>query len=87
MTDYVLSSLLMKPIDYFPPLEHAVNLIAQEEQGLSATESMDLSNESKNHFRVGIVGSFGDLHTSPRFLNASFLSRMVVLDGIVTSCK
>lgn len=40
-----------------------------------------------NPVHVGLEGSFGGFHTTPRHLSACYLGNMVCLDGIVTSCS
>jgi DNA replication licensing factor MCM3 len=38
-------------------------------------------------FFVGFEGSFGSKHVTPRTLTSRFLSNLVCLEGIVTSCS
>jgi DNA replication licensing factor MCM3 len=38
-------------------------------------------------FFVGFEGSFGSKHVTPRTLTTRFLSNLVCLEGIVTSCS
>ena len=40
--------------------------------------------DEKVHFHVGFIGSFGAHHVSPRGLLASYLGKMVCVEGIVT---
>jgi len=44
---------------------------------------------AKQHeeFFVGLEGSFGSKHVSPRTLTSRLLGSMVCLEGIVTKCK
>ena len=73
--------LLYNPIDVFPAMEAALSNVAR-----SLPEASHLDQEH-NPLHVGLEGSFGALHTTPRFINAKFLARMISIDGIVTSCK
>ncbi|PAA55316.1 hypothetical protein BOX15_Mlig023136g1 [Macrostomum lignano] len=43
--------------------------------------------KSKEHFFVGVEGSFGANHLTPRTLSASHLKQMVCIEGIVTKCS
>jgi len=38
-------------------------------------------------FYIGLEGSFGSKHVSPRTLTACFLSCIVCVEGIVTKCE
>ena len=38
-------------------------------------------------FHIGLRGSFGDHHVSPRTLRSAMLGRMVSIEGIVTRCS
>ena len=38
-------------------------------------------------FYIGLEGSFGSKHVSPRTLTSCFLSCVVCVEGIVTKCK
>lgn len=66
-----------------PPFEHALQELA--------TNLRDVEQhgpDSAHHkLHVGFEGAFGDLHTTPRSLSSRFLSHLVCLDGIVTSCS
>lgn len=44
---------------------------------------------TKDHeeLSVGLEGSFGAHHVSPRTLTSKFLGHMVCVEGIVTKCK
>ncbi|KAJ3933024.1 MAG: MCM2/3/5 family-domain-containing protein [Lentinula lateritia] len=71
--------LLKKPIDYFPAFEiglkNAIKLVAGEKYAL------------KKSYKIGLGGSFGDHHVSPRNLHSGHLSKVISLEGIVTRCS
>lgn len=49
---------------------------------------MDLEfAKSKEELFVGLEGSFGSKHVSPRTLTARNLGNMVCVEGIVTKCE
>ena len=57
-----------------------------------AVQVLDTDNEQNakdpdTEYFVGIEGSFGSHHVSPRQLAASFIGALVLVDGIVTKCK
>jgi len=76
-----LHRLLQEPLEWLPPLEMAVRELA-----ISVGDGFGLDFEL-NPVHVGLEGSFGGFHTTPRHLSASFLGNIVCLDGIVTSCS
>lgn len=43
--------------------------------------------KSKEELFVGLEGSFGSKHVSPRTLNSRNLGNMVCVEGIVTKCE
>ncbi|KAJ3784282.1 MCM2/3/5 family-domain-containing protein [Lentinula aff. detonsa] len=71
--------LLKKPIEYFPAFEtglkNAVRLVAGEKYTL------------KKSYKIGLNGSFGDHHVSPRNLHSAHLGKVISLEGIVTRCS
>ncbi|KAJ4476585.1 MCM2/3/5 family-domain-containing protein [Lentinula aciculospora] len=71
--------LLKKPIEYFPAFEiglkNAIKLVAGEKY------------TSKKSYKIGLSGSFGDHHVSPRNLHSAHLSKVISLEGIVTRCS
>lgn len=73
--------LLQEPLEWLPPLEAAVRELA-----VTVGDGLGLDLDL-NPVHVGLEGSFGGFHTTPRQLSASFLGNMVCLDGIVTSCS
>lgn len=73
--------LLNQPVDYFPAFESAlVEVIAR-------AQNKDKQHLEQEGYHVGLSGSFGDHHVSPRTLRAAQLGRMISLEGIVTRCS
>ncbi|VDB93408.1 unnamed protein product [Peniophora sp. CBMAI 1063] len=74
-------NLLNHPVDYLPAFDQAlVNVITQ----VHDAEKHEIDNRG---FRIGLSGSFGDHHVSPRTLRASHIGQMISLEGIVTRCS
>lgn len=71
--------LLKAPHDYLPPLEEALVTVVETLVDKSKTEGKT--------FTIGLSGSFGEHHVSPRTLHAAQLSKMISLEGIVTRCS
>ncbi|KAF5384042.1 hypothetical protein D9757_006986 [Collybiopsis confluens] len=71
--------LLKKPIEYFKAfeigLQNAVKAVANEKFTL------------KKSYKIGLSGSFGDHHVSPRTLHSAHLGKVISLEGIVTRCS
>jgi DNA replication licensing factor MCM3 len=72
--------LLNAPSDYLLAFDKALRDTVQALVG-NAEKIAD-----KNYF-IGLEGAFGDYLVSPRVLNASFLGKMICIEGIVTKCK
>lgn len=73
--------LLKNPVEYLPALDDALlNVLSRA----SDKDKHDLEGKS---FRVGLSGSFGDHHVSPRTLKAEHLGKMISLEGIITRCS
>ncbi|KAJ7225940.1 MCM2/3/5 family-domain-containing protein [Mycena pura] len=75
------NGLLKQPVDYLPAFENALRLVIQR---MPEAEKYDI--DSKNYC-IGLSGSFGDHHVSPRTLHAAQLGKMVSVEGIVTRCS
>ncbi|KAF8632620.1 hypothetical protein AX15_001822 [Amanita polypyramis BW_CC] len=71
--------LLKRPIEYLSAFEDAVNRLTSAAQG--NFENRDTAIKT---YRVGLSGSFGDHHVSPRTLQAMQLNKMISLEGIIT---
>ncbi|PCH33329.1 ATP dependent DNA helicase [Wolfiporia cocos MD-104 SS10] len=73
--------LLRHPVDFLPALDEALaNVVARAHD----SEKHDAAGRE---FRVGLSGSFGDHHVSPRTLRAAQLGTTICLEGIVTRCS
>lgn len=57
------------------------------EDYIASLADKPMTDDPNAKYHVGFEGSFGDFHTNPRNLTAKMLSRLVAVDGIVTSCK
>uniref|UniRef100_A0A0G4I513 DNA replication licensing factor MCM3 n=1 Tax=Chromera velia CCMP2878 TaxID=1169474 RepID=A0A0G4I513_9ALVE len=76
-SDQALAKRLMKdPCLYIQPYERAVT---RELQRLDT----DFAKEMKEPIRIGFQGAFGRHHVTPRGLNASLVSSLVCVEGIV----
>ncbi|KAI9204443.1 MCM2/3/5 family-domain-containing protein [Polychytrium aggregatum] len=73
--------LLSAPMDYLPPFDKALKDVVLS---LSAGQPGKYTNQS---FSVGLEGSFGDNLVSPRQVNASYLGKLIAIEGIVTRCS
>lgn len=78
--DFV-DSLLKEPTDYLPAFDDALFNIVDRVHGKPEKVIQGKS------YRIGLSGSFGDHHVSPRTLRASLLGKMISLEGIVTRCS
>ncbi|KAK2462004.1 hypothetical protein APHAL10511_006467 [Amanita phalloides] len=74
--------LLKQPIEYLSALEDAVNRLVNAAQGNFEKRDTDIKA-----YRVGLSGSFGYHHVSPRTLQALHLNKMISLEGIITRCS
>ncbi|KAI9031368.1 MCM2/3/5 family-domain-containing protein [Hyaloraphidium curvatum] len=73
--------LLRFPADYLPAFDEALKSVALANANLSKKKLEDTK------FAIGLEGSFGEHHLSPRELSARFIGKMVCLEGIVTRCS
>ena len=76
-----LNSLIKFPNEFLPAFDKAIKDIA-----LSIVDPLKQKIDDVD-FHVGLKGSFGDHHVNPRTLKASFLGKLVCLEGIVTRCE
>ncbi|KAF5375181.1 hypothetical protein D9758_000036 [Tetrapyrgos nigripes] len=73
-------NLLKHPVDYLHPFEDALrHIVERVDDGKHGIEDKT--------FHIGLSGSFGDHHVSPRTLNSSQLGKMISLEGIITRCS
>ena len=78
------ASLLQQPVAFIPPLEDALNKLADS---IADEGAVKPSAKMKVPIHVGIEGSFGTHRTTPRFLNSNLLGQLVCVEGIVTRCS
>ena len=74
-------NLMRKPAEYLPAFEEALREVVQQQDPGFAKQQAPLSQ-----LRVGLQGSFGANHVSPRGLGANLLNQAVCVEGIVTKC-
>mmetsp|Transcript_11666 Transcript_11666/g.19634 ORF Transcript_11666/g.19634 Transcript_11666/m.19634 type:complete len:666 (-) Transcript_11666:183-2180(-) len=74
-------SFMKRPADYVPAFEDALRETVSQFDPSSAKQAT-----ATNQFRIGVTGSFGSHHVSPRSLNSNFLNALVFVEGIVTKC-
>lgn len=74
--------LLKRPVEFLPAFEDALKNVIQ--QALGDEGKLETSEKT---FKIGLSGSFGDLHVSPRTLHAAQLGKMISLEGIITRCS
>lgn len=73
--------LLKQPVDYLPAFDDALlNIVKQ----VHNEEKHELEGKA---YSIGLSGSFGDHHVSPRTLKAEHLGKMISLEGIITRCS
>lgn len=75
-------NLLNQPVEYFFAFEKA--LVEVISRGRNDKEKRQVEGEG---YHIGLSGSFGDHHVSPRTLRAAQLGKMISLEGIVTRCS
>ena len=74
--------LLKQPIEHLSAFEDGLNRLINAAQGNFEQRDIDIKT-----YRVGLSGSFGDHHVSPRTLQAVHLNKMISLEGIITRCS
>jgi DNA replication licensing factor MCM3 len=77
----VANALLRHPIDYLPSFDLALRNVIEQ---VYDAEKHEIEGRG---YRIGLSGSFGDHHVSPRTLRALHIGQMVSLEGIVTRCS
>lgn len=55
-------------------------------------ESLDMETESvvlkgKIFYHVGLEGAFGEFHVTPRSLTTKYISKLISIEGIITTCE
>ncbi|KDQ54871.1 hypothetical protein JAAARDRAFT_196259 [Jaapia argillacea MUCL 33604] len=73
--------LLKQPVDFLPAFDDALLNVVKL---VYDAEKQEVEGKS---YHIGLSGSFGDHHVSPRTLLAIHLGKMISLEGIVTRCS
>lgn len=77
------TGLLKEPFEFVEALDKAVQNLIERGNGTKEFDTaVDLTR-----YKVGLSGSFGDHHVSPRTLHAAQLGTMISLEGIITRCS
>jgi DNA replication licensing factor MCM3 len=90
VSDELATGILNEPLRYMRPLESAVAEVAEAlgdgDGSMHLDEEDDSLGKNKQNVKyvVGVEGSFGANHTTPRGLTSTLLSKMVCVEGIVT---
>ncbi|KAJ3050232.1 MCM DNA helicase complex subunit [Rhizophlyctis rosea] len=74
--------LLRVPMEYLPPFEKALKDII-----LSIHDPAKDGNVQDKAYYIGLEGSFGEGHVSPRNVSSKHLGKMIALEGIITRCS
>jgi len=75
----ITQGLLVEPADRLPAYEAQLKALVEEEDSSFAKEK-----HSDREYHIGVEGSFGANHVSPRDLRSPLLANLVCLEGIVT---
>jgi DNA replication licensing factor MCM3 len=73
--------LLKGPAERLPAWEAQLKALVEEE---NPSYGKDAKQQTERDFYIGIEGSFGANHVSPRELRSAFLAGLVNIEGIVT---
>lgn len=75
------TGLLDEPNDYLPAFDAALHSLVEQ---LHDPLKDDIKGKQ---YYIGLRGSFGDHHVTPRTLRSVHLGKMMSLEGIVTRCE
>ncbi|KAJ3373075.1 MCM DNA helicase complex subunit [Allomyces arbusculus] len=75
-------NLLANPMDHLPAFDRALKDVVLANYHPGAARLLQ-----ETAYYIGLQGSFGDYHVTPRTLHAGNLGHMVALEGIVTRCS
>ncbi|KAI9173071.1 MCM DNA helicase complex subunit [Blastocladiella emersonii ATCC 22665] len=78
--------LLDNPMDYLPAFDRALKDVMIADYNPTVPGAAGGSAALAN-YQVGLRGSFGDNHVSPRSLGAVHIGKLIALEGIVTRCS
>lgn len=78
---HLTDGLLRQPVEYMPAFETALMEVIK-----LVVDEAKHDIKGKN-YRIGLSGSFGENHVSPRTLKAEHLGKMISLEGIITRCS
>eukprot|EP00026_Physarum_polycephalum_P002662 Phypoly_transcript_02670.p1 GENE.Phypoly_transcript_02670~~Phypoly_transcript_02670.p1 ORF type:complete len:848 (-),score=98.11 Phypoly_transcript_02670:120-2663(-) len=79
----VARNFIMNPSAYMPSFEEALKSeVSRIDDSVDANK-----NATEVEYFIGVEGSFGSHHVSPRGLYSSFIRRLVCVEGIVTKCS
>lgn len=73
--------LLKQPTEFLSAFDEALQNLTKQ---VHDPEKHELEGKA---YRIGLSGSFGDHHVSPRTLKAEHLGKMISLEGIITRCS
>jgi len=76
-------------LHFFSLLQDSFEEMAAFQRALKSLISAADTTYAKKHetFFIGLEGSFGSRHVTPRTLTSEHLGNIVCLEGIVTKCK
>lgn len=73
--------LLSQPAEFLPPITQAL-----KDTALTLRDASSAHIDEHSPFYIGFSGTFGSHLLSPRTIDASFLGKLVCVEGIVTRC-
>ena len=79
----ICDGLLQRPAERLPAYEAQLKALVEEEHP-SYGKDANPSSIMDRDFHIGVEGSFGSNHVSPRELRSPLLAQLVCLEGIVT---
>jgi len=77
----ICDGLLQGPAERLPAYEAQLKALVEEENPSYGKDAKQLTDRD---FHIGVEGSFGSNHVSPRELRSPLLAQLVCLEGIVT---
>jgi len=77
----ICDGLLATPAERLPAYEAQLKALVEED---NPSYAKDAKQQTERDFHIGVEGSFGANHVSPRELRSPLLAQLVCLEGIVT---